>query len=40
MPKTVLIVEDNAVHAALIKDVLEVKDFNAIHVSTGQEAHA
>jgi two-component system, cell cycle response regulator DivK len=39
MPKTVLIVEDNAVHAALIKDVLEVKGFNAIHVSTGQEAH-
>jgi two-component system, cell cycle response regulator DivK len=40
MSKTILIVEDNAIHAALIKDVLEVKGFSAVHVSNGQEAHA
>ena len=40
MSKTVLIVEDNVVHAALIEDVLKAKGFKAIHVSSGDEAHA
>ena len=40
MPKTVLIVEDNPVHAKMIKDVLKVKGFDAVHVPSGEEAHA
>lgn len=40
MPKTVLIVEDNIVHANLIKDLLEVKGINAVHVANGGEALA
>ena len=40
MLKTVLIVEDNAVHASLIMDVLKVRGFNAVHVPSGEEAHA
>ena len=40
MPKVVLIVEDNLAHADLMKDLLEMKGFNAIHVASGGEAHA
>lgn len=40
MPKTVLIVEDNPVHAKMIKDVLKVKDFDAVLAPSGEEAHA
>jgi len=40
MPKTVLIVEDNPVHAKMIKDVLEVNGFDAVHAPSGEETHA
>ena len=38
MPKTVLIAENNAVHAALIKDVLETKGFDTMRAENGTEA--
>ena len=40
MPQTVLIVEDNPVHVKMIKDVLEVKGFDAVRAPSGEEAHA
>jgi two-component system, cell cycle response regulator DivK len=38
MPKTVLIVEDNDIHANLINDVLEAKGFNTVRAANGIEA--
>jgi two-component system, cell cycle response regulator DivK len=38
MPKTVLIVEDNPVCASLMKYLLDTKDFNTVHASTGGKA--
>lgn len=40
MKKTVLVVEDNTVHANLIKDLLETKDIDAVFASSGAEARA
>lgn len=40
MTKTVLIVEDNLIHAQLMKDLLETIGLKAIHVARGGEAHA
>ena len=38
MPKTVLIVEDNAIHASLIEDVLGTRGFKTVHAARGGEA--
>lgn len=38
MSKSILIVEDNAIHAAMIKDVLESKGFNTVRATNGGEA--
>jgi two-component system, cell cycle response regulator DivK len=39
MSKTVLIVEDNAIHATLVKHLLETKGFNTVHAVSGENAH-
>jgi two-component system, cell cycle response regulator DivK len=38
MPKVVLIVEDNPVHADMVKDVLETKDFATVLAKDSNEA--
>ena len=40
MPKTVLIVEDNPVHAKMIKDVVRVQGFDTVHAPSGEAVHA
>ena len=40
MSKTVLIVEDNVIHANLIRDVLGTKGINTVHAVRGEEVLA
>ena len=39
MPKTVLVVEDNPVHASLVKYLLDAKGFDTVHAVRGENAH-
>ena len=39
MPKTILIVEDNPVHASLVKYLLDTKGFDTVHSASGENAH-